>query len=65
MLVGDFVVARAIGGMHRTDSGTPAKRQVDGRVFRCDFVVWQMLQFTMCAQEQQVSLTGGGTGRFG
>ncbi len=65
MLVGDFVIARAIGGMHPIDFGTAAKRQASGGLFRCDFVVWQRLQSSMGALDQQMSSAGGDTGRYG
>ena len=65
MLVGDFMAAHAIGGVHPIDFGTAAKRQANGGLFRCDFVVWQMPQFSMCALDQQMSSSGGDAGRYG
>ncbi len=65
MLASDFDVARLIGDVCPVDFGTSAKRQATGRLFRCDFVVWQMLQFSMCALDQQMSSAGGDTGRYG
>ena len=65
MWVGDFNVACAIDGGHPTDFGTAAKRQANGRLFRRDFVVWQMMQFSMCALDQQLSSAGGDAGRYG
>ncbi len=65
MLVGDFIVARAIGGRHPLDVGTAAKRQANGRLFRRDFVVWQTLQFSMCALNRQMNPAGGDAGRYG
>ncbi len=65
MLVGDFSVPRAIGGVHPIDFPTAAKRQAGGGLFRCDFVVWQILQFSMCALDQQMSSAGGDAGRYG
>ena len=65
MLVEDFNFARAIGGVYPMDLGTAAKRQANGRLFRRDFVVWQMMQFSMCALDQQLSSAGGDAGRYG
>ncbi len=65
MWVSDFNVLREIGGVHPIDLGTAAKRQANGRLFRRDFVVWQMLQFSMCALNWQMSSAGGDTGRYG
>ena len=65
MLVSDFYVGREIGGVHPIDFGAAAKRQANGVLFRCDFVVWQILQFSMCALDQQMSSSGGDTGRCG
>ena len=65
ILVSDFDVARCVGSVHPIDFGTAAKRQADGGLFRGDFVVWQMLQFSMCALDQQMSSSGGDAGRYG
>ncbi len=45
----------------RLTSGRP----LNGRLFRRDFVVWQMLQFSMCALNQQMNSAGGDAGRYG
>ncbi|MCZ6653665.1 MAG: hypothetical protein O7D91_11640 [Planctomycetota bacterium] len=45
ILVSDFDDARCVGSVHPIDFGTAAKRQAGGVLFRCDFVVWQILQF--------------------
>ena len=65
MWVSDFNVACGIGGVYPIDFGTAAKRQANGRLFRRDFVVWQMLQFSMCALNQQMNSAGGDAGRYG
>ena len=65
ILVSDFDVARCVGSVHPIDFRTAAKRQADGGLFRGDFVVWQMLQFSMCALDQQMSSSGGDAGRYG
>ncbi|MCH8052768.1 MAG: hypothetical protein IH895_01780 [Planctomycetes bacterium] len=52
LLVGDFNVARLVGGVHPIDFGTAAKRQANGGLFRCDFVVWQVRQISTCGLEQ-------------
>ena len=65
MWVIDFNVARAIGGVYPIDFGTAAKRQAHGRLFRRDFVVWQTLQFSMCALNRQMNPAGGDAGRYG
>ena len=65
MLVGDFSVALLMGRVHPNDFGTTAKRQANGGLFRGDFVVWQMLQFSMCALDREMSSSGGDAGRYG
>ncbi len=65
MWVGDFDAACLVGGVHPIDFGTAAKRQAGGGLFRCDFVVWQILQFSMCALDQQMNSAGGDAGRYG
>ncbi len=65
MWVGDFNVACAIGGVHPIDFGRAAKRQANGRLFRRDFVVWQTMQFSMCALNRQMNPAGRDAGRYG
>ena len=65
MLVSDFYVGREIGGVHPIDFGAAAKRQAAGRLFRRDYVVWQMLQFSMCALDREMTSAGGDIGRYG
>ena len=65
MWVSDFNVACRIGRVYPIDLGTAAKRQANGRLLRRDFVVRQMLQFSMWALNQQINSAGGDAGRYG